>query len=85
VSEENLELAREGYEAWNRDDLGWFIENMSEDAEMRPIRAAFDFDEVYYGHEGWTLAHRFTFRDGKLAGITVMTPQAAGRRFEPRG
>jgi hypothetical protein len=31
------------------------------------------------------LAHRFTFRDGKLAGITVMTPQAAGRRFEPRG
>lgn len=133
MSEENLELAREGYDAWNRDDLDWFIEHMTDDAEMRPIRGAFDFDEVYHGHEGWTefweiwreswssievrvqrmqdlgdqgvlvllafegvgrasgaevsiaLAHWLTFRDGKLAGITVMTPEAADRRFEPRG
>lgn len=53
MSEQQLELARQGYEAWNRGDRDWFLEHMSEDAEVQPIRGFAGFDDVYLGHEGW--------------------------------
>ena len=53
MSEENLELARHGYEAWNRGDADWLLEHMTENVEVEPLRGVGDFDKVYSGHEGW--------------------------------
>jgi ketosteroid isomerase-like protein len=53
MSKENLELARQGYEAWNRGDADWLMEHMTEDVEVEPLRGVGDFDKVYSGHEGW--------------------------------
>jgi ketosteroid isomerase-like protein len=53
LTERELTLAREGYEAWNRGDSDWFLEHMTEDAEVRPLRDFDDFDELYQGHKGW--------------------------------
>lgn len=53
MAERELTLAREGYDAWNRGDPDWFLEHMTEDAEVRPLRDFDDFDELYQGHEGW--------------------------------
>ena len=53
MSEQNLELAREGYAAWNRGDADWLMEHMTEDVEVEPLRGVGDFDKVYSGHEGW--------------------------------
>jgi len=53
MSEENLQLARQGYEAWNRGDADWLLEHMTEDVEVEPLRGVGDFDKVYSGHEGW--------------------------------
>jgi ketosteroid isomerase-like protein len=53
MPEQNLETARQGYEAWNRGDLDWFMKNMTEDAEIQPIRGIASFDEVYRGPGGW--------------------------------
>ena len=133
MSEQNIELAREGYEAWNRGDVDWLLEHMTEDVEVKPLRGVGDFEEVYSGHEGWkkfwdgwreawssieirvermqdmadhgvlalltfegvgrksgaavsmAVSHWLTFRDGQMCGITVMTPDAAERRYAERG
>ena len=53
MSEQNLQLAREGYEAWNRGDADWLMEHMTEDVEVEPLRGVGDFDKVYSGHAGW--------------------------------
>ena len=53
MAERELNLAREGYEAWNRGDSDWFLAHMTEDAEVRPLRDFDEFDELYEGHEGW--------------------------------
>jgi hypothetical protein len=60
---EVLEIARSGYEAWNRGDIGWFERNTTEDIEVLPVAGLFpDLEDVYRGFEGWT---RFwdVFRD----------------------
>ena len=53
MSEENVELVRDAYEAWNRDDLDWFIARIAPDYEMWPIPDFLDLEEVYRGPEGW--------------------------------
>jgi ketosteroid isomerase-like protein len=54
VSKELLELTRRGYEAWNRDDLEWFRDNMAEDVEIHTLTDFFpDADPVYHGPDGW--------------------------------
>jgi ketosteroid isomerase-like protein len=53
MSEENLTTARDGYEAWNRGDVDWFLEHMTEDVEVDPLRGVGDFEKVYHGHDGW--------------------------------
>jgi ketosteroid isomerase-like protein len=51
VSEEQLELVRKGYEAWNSGDRSWVLEHMSEDVEW--VSPAGDPDrDTYRGHAG---------------------------------
>jgi ketosteroid isomerase-like protein len=53
MSEENLSLALQVYAAWNRGDRDWFLENLTDDALVRPIRGLAGFDDAYHGPEGW--------------------------------
>lgn len=46
-------LVRQGYEAWNREDLNWFLAHLTEDAEVQPVRGLEGFEPVYRGHDGW--------------------------------
>jgi ketosteroid isomerase-like protein len=52
MSEENVELVRQVYEAYNRDDLQWVLDRCAPDVELRPNAGLADLDEVYRGHEG---------------------------------
>jgi ketosteroid isomerase-like protein len=54
MSEENLDLARRAYEAWNRDDFDWILDRITEDFELHTLQALFpDLDELYVGKAGW--------------------------------
>ena len=54
MSDELLDLARRGYEAWNRGDGEWFEANLTEDAEVETLAGVFlDLEPVYRGIEGW--------------------------------
>lgn len=53
MSEHDLQLAQEGYDAWNRGDLDWLLEHVTEDVEVQPTRQVEKFAEVYRGHGGW--------------------------------
>jgi ketosteroid isomerase-like protein len=132
MPEDNLQLAREAYEAWNRGSAKWFKSHMTADAEVRPLRDFGDFDELYEGPDGWrefmqawrrrwsrfeirvermedmgehgvlvlltvegvekeggeevsTPASQWLkFREGKVAGIVALAPEAAERRHAQR-
>jgi ketosteroid isomerase-like protein len=55
MSEADLKLAQEGYDAWNRDDLDWLLAHVTEDIEVRPMRGGPGeaFEEIYQGIAGW--------------------------------
>jgi ketosteroid isomerase-like protein len=53
MSEENVELVRQGYEAWNRGDLEWLLDPSTADSEFRTARLFPDTDAVYRGQEGF--------------------------------
>jgi ketosteroid isomerase-like protein len=53
MSEENMELARQGYEAWNRGDLQWLLDHTTPDSEFRTARLFPDTDAAYRGQEGF--------------------------------
>jgi ketosteroid isomerase-like protein len=53
MSQQNVELARQAYDAWNRGNLDWFLDHMTEDFEFRPGLGFSDIDAVYRGKEGW--------------------------------
>src|SRR6266571_7944925 len=54
MSEENLDLARRAYEAWNRDDFDWILDRITADFELHTLQALFpDLDELYVGKAGW--------------------------------
>ena len=120
-----MDLVRRGYEAWNREDLDWILDNITEDFEMDTLESLFpDLHELYVGKEGWTkfvgawrsawktvdvdiqrledlgddvlavvifngvgrgsgavtslaIGHWFKFREGRLAGLRVLTPEDA--------
>jgi ketosteroid isomerase-like protein len=52
MSEENVELVRQGYEAWNRGDLEWLLDHSTADSEFRTAQVFPDIDAVYRGQEG---------------------------------
>jgi ketosteroid isomerase-like protein len=62
VSEENVELVRETFEAWNRGDLEAVLESLGPGWQWHPARLFPGTDAVYRGKEGFT---RFwnTFRE----------------------
>ena len=53
MSEENVELTRQAYEAWNDGDLDWMLDHMTEDFEFRPGLGFSDIDAVIRGKDGW--------------------------------
>jgi ketosteroid isomerase-like protein len=53
MSAKNVKLARDAYAAWNNGDADWFLEHLTEDAEIRPLRDLVGFDEIYRGRGGW--------------------------------
>jgi ketosteroid isomerase-like protein len=52
MSEENVELVRQSYEAWNRDDLEWLLDHITPDYEFRTAQLFPDTEAVYRGQEG---------------------------------
>jgi ketosteroid isomerase-like protein len=53
VSQENVELTRLAYEAWNNGDLDWMLDHMTEDFEFRPGLGFADIDPIIRGKDGW--------------------------------
>ena len=53
MSQEDLELTRQAYEAWNDGDLDWLLDHMTEDFEFRPGLGFSDIDAVVLGKDGW--------------------------------
>ena len=53
MSQENVELMRQGYEAWNRGDLEWQLAHIAADHEFRTAQLFPDTEAVYRGREGW--------------------------------
>jgi ketosteroid isomerase-like protein len=51
MSDENVEIVRQGYEAWNRGDLEWLLDHSTADVEFRTAQVFPDIDAVYRGHE----------------------------------
>src|SRR5437588_3945703 len=54
MSEENVQLVRKGYEAWNRQDLEGALEILAQGFEFRPLPGYFDLKDIYHGREGFT-------------------------------
>jgi ketosteroid isomerase-like protein len=52
MSQENVELVRQGYEAWNRGDLEWQLDHITPDFEFRTAQLFPDTEAVYRGREG---------------------------------
>jgi ketosteroid isomerase-like protein len=52
MSEENVELVRQGYDAWNRGDLEWLLDRSTADSEWRMAQVFPDTDAAYHGQEG---------------------------------
>jgi ketosteroid isomerase-like protein len=76
MSHDNVELARQAYDAWNRGDLDWFLDHMTEDFEFRPGLGFSDIDAVYRGKEGWRRFAR-TWREA-WEDITVSVERIEG-------
>jgi uncharacterized protein len=51
MSEQDVEIARAGFEAWNRGDYEAWIGAFAEEAEFFPIRSQLE-GHAYHGHEG---------------------------------
>ena len=49
-----LEIARTGYDAWNRGDISWFEESVTDDIEVVTLPELFpDIEAVYRGFAGF--------------------------------
>jgi ketosteroid isomerase-like protein len=53
MSQENVELVRQSYEAWNRGDLEWVLDHITPDSEWRTAQLFPDTEAVYRGPEGF--------------------------------
>jgi ketosteroid isomerase-like protein len=53
MSEQNVELVRQAYEAWNRGDLQWMLDRVTPDFEFRTTHLFPDTEDVYRGREGF--------------------------------
>jgi ketosteroid isomerase-like protein len=78
MSQENVELVRQGYEAWNRGDLEWELDHIAPDHEFRTVQLVPDLEAVYRGREGFRQFWK-TFREA------WETVQIEVERLEPVG
>jgi ketosteroid isomerase-like protein len=53
MSEQNVELVRQGFEAWNRRDLEWQLDRITSDFEWWTAQLFPDMEAVYRGPEGY--------------------------------
>jgi ketosteroid isomerase-like protein len=53
MSDKNVELVRQSYEAWNRGDLEWLLDHLTPDHEFRTAQLFPDTEAVYRGREGF--------------------------------
>ena len=53
MSQENVEIARAGYEAWNRSDLDGMLGMLASDVEFVTAGLFVGLDPVYSGHDGF--------------------------------
>ena len=51
MSQENVEIVRAAYEAFNARDVDWLVRLAAEDCEWQPLRAQLE-GIAYRGHEG---------------------------------
>jgi len=49
MSEENVEIVRQVYDAWNRDDIQWVMDHSTPDSEFWPNPGLPDMESVYRG------------------------------------
>ena len=54
MSQENVEIVRRGFDAWNRGDIEGFRAYISPEWEWHPARMFPGTDTVYHGAEGFT-------------------------------
>src|SRR3954471_9391952 len=54
MSEENVEIARRFFDAFNRGDLEATLELIAPEFEFRPSGLFMDTESAYYGREGWS-------------------------------
>jgi ketosteroid isomerase-like protein len=90
MSQENVEIVRRSFEAWNRRDLRTWLAFFHSDAEVDWSRSRSPFKGVYRGHREWeTFWDVFwsTFEDVQLethdyiqAGSEVVVPNTAHMR-----
>src|SRR3954467_6144012 len=53
MSQENVEIVRKVFEAYNRNDLEATLEHMAPEFEFRPSGLFMDATETYRGRKGW--------------------------------
>ena len=53
MSQENVDLTRQAYAAWNTGELDWLLDHMTEDFEFQPGLGFSDLNTVFRGKEGW--------------------------------
>jgi ketosteroid isomerase-like protein len=78
MSQENVELVRQTYEAWNRGDLEWLLDHAAADFEFQTVQLFPDLEAVYRGREGFTQFWK-TFREAWKSVVTEV------ERIEPIG
>jgi ketosteroid isomerase-like protein len=54
MSEENVEVVRKIFDAYNRDDLEGMLARIAPEFEFHPSGRFMDTDQVYRGRAGWT-------------------------------
>ena len=77
MSEKNVEVVRQLYEAWNRGDLQSVLKPLTSDFEFRTAGIFPDLDPVYQGREGFRELWE-SFREGWEVPVAV-------ERIEPVG
>ena len=53
MAEQDLQLAYRSYVAWNRGDVDWLLDHLTEDVEVQPLREIEEFEDVYRGRQAW--------------------------------
>ena len=71
MSQEDLEVARAGYEAWSRGDLEAMLETLDDDVEFWTSGLFPGLEPVYRGHEGMRRYWEDFRSPGKSIRITV--------------